>query len=324
VNEVCAICGSAASVEWLRRGDWLYRECVACSAVWLDARPVEGWAENFYDQGYFAGGGRGGYRDYLADETQHRSNARTRILLAQRAGAAAPATWVDVGCAVGFTLDEARRMGFTSVGVEPGSWACGVARERFGLTVFPTLGEAIHGLPDQVDVVSMFQVLEHLPDPFASLGEARACLRTGGILVIETWDRGSAVARLFGRHWQQITPPSVLWIFDRKSLVSALERAGFRVSSIRRTSKKVSVGWVLGLLEEKLPQPLAAIARRLALLGLSKLSVTYRLGDLITVVATAASLGGVHDSPDSCPGGGSRQQASIDRKADGPLQRVLA
>jgi len=295
MNNPCRICDSADSTPWLQRGEWRYRLCKACSAVWLDPLPAENWAESFYDQGYFVGEGRGGYRDYLADEVQHRRNARSRLALARRSGAESPGRWVDLGCAVGFTLDETRRAGFTVLGVEASSWARSMAREKFGLPVFATLADARREMTGPATVVSMFQVLEHLPDPVGALKEARACLRPGGLLLIETWDRGSLVARLFGRYWQQITPPSVLWLLDRKSLAYSLEKAGFRVTAILRTSKRVSVGWVLGLLAEKLPRILVPAIRFLERSALGKLGFSYRLGDLVTIVAVA--LGGRSDAP---------------------------
>ena len=138
----------------------------------------------------------------------------------------------------------------------------------------------------------MFQVLEHLPDPAAALAEIRACLRPNGMLLIETWDRGSLVARLFGRYWQQITPPSVLWLLDRKSLVSLLERAGFRVNAILRTSKKIGVGWGLGLMAEKMPRVFSPAFRLLERSPVGRFGVSYRLGDLVTVVAVASAEGG--------------------------------
>lgn len=294
----CGICGSMEGATWLDQGQWRYRRCAECAAVWLDPLPADDWAESFYDLGYFAGGGRGGYRDYLADEAQHRINARARVALARDFGATPPAAWLDVGCAAGFTLDEARKAGFIVLGVELSAWARGVARERLGLKVVPTLGEARRELPQQADVVSFFQVLEHLHDPLAALREAHACLRPGGLLIVETWDRGSLVARLLGRYWHQITPPSVLWLLNCRNLEHVLERAGFRPQRIVRGRKRVSVGWVIGILADKAPGILGPALKALGRSGLRRLGFSYGLGDLVFVLASAA--GGeraAHDSP---------------------------
>lgn len=287
MSGTCRICGSRRTTPWLECGEWRYSGCTECSAVWLDPLPGDDWAENFYDLNYFLGGRRGGYTNYAADESRHRSNAAARVKLARQFGAAPLERWLDIGCALGFTLDEARKAGFTAVGVELSAWARTVARERFGLEVFATLREARREMPGGVDVVSFFQALEHVHDPAAALDDARACLRTNGLLLVETWDRGSKVARLFGRHWQQIMPPSVLWLLDRKSLAFAIERAGFRVRTILRTSKAVSVGWALRILADKEPGIFAPALRALEHSSIRKIGFTYGLGDLVTVVAVA-------------------------------------
>jgi SAM-dependent methyltransferase len=286
--EVCRICGSAGSNPWRKRSTWLYRSCPNCSAVWLDPMPPEGWAELYYQRGYFTGESPGGYHDYLADEALHRSNARGRIALARRFGAAPPAVWLDVGCAVGFTLDEARNVGFTVLGVELSAWARTIAFERYGLAVVSSLAEARQRIPGRVDIASLFQALEHLSDPLAALRDLRACLRPGGLLLIETWDRGSLVARLSGRYWQQITPPSVLWLLDRRSLAQVIERAGFRLEAIVRGSKRVSAGWVLGILALKAPRLFGPVLRMLGDSRVLRLEMSYGLGDLVSVVATAS------------------------------------
>ena len=285
----CRICGSEKSAPWLDRGQWHYRVCADCSAVWLDPLPAESWDEAFYDQGYFAGGGRGGYQDYLADEAQHRTNGRARIALARQFGATAPGTWLDVGCAAGFTLDEARNAGFRSHGVELSAWARTVASNRLGLQTFKTLTEARDKLAGEVDVLSFFQVLEHMRDPVAALENARACLQPAGLLLIETWDRGSNLARFFGRHWQQIAPPSVLWLFDRSSLAHALNRAGFSKWQFLGTSKRISLGCALGILADKEPRFVGRALRALGRSALRKVAITYRLGDLVTVAATVTN-----------------------------------
>ena len=136
--------------------------------------------------------------------------------------------------------------------------------------------------------MSFFQVLEHLHDPLAALRDARACLQPDGLLIVETWDRSSLVARLLGRFWHQITPPSVLWLLDCGNLELALDRAGFILQRIVRGRKRVSVGWVLGLLADKAPGIFGPALKALGRSSLQRLGFSYGMGDLVFVLASAA------------------------------------
>ena len=282
----CPICdGTARSVLWSNDG-YDYSRCDGCGLVSLDPLPTEGESGALYSKSYFQEGTSGGYVDYAGDEAIHRHNARNRCrLLPSPAG-----TLVDVGCAVGFFLDEARQAGWRVTGVEVSPWAAEQARERTGAEVHSSLDavlEATEGRP--FDAVTFFQVLEHLPYPARALAQARDLLRPGGRVVIETWNRDSLVARLFGSHWQQVTPPSVIHLFASRDVDALLERTGFRPLSTRRTAKRVSVGFVAGLLAGKYPRAGAWFRVLATRARLSGLAVPYRLGDLITVVAEATA-----------------------------------
>ncbi|MCP3958808.1 MAG: class I SAM-dependent methyltransferase [bacterium] len=278
---VCPICdGESRSVQWSKDG-FDYARCDGCGLVSLEPLPTEPDSGSLYSEGYFREGASGGYVDYAGDEATHRRNARDRCrLLPSSAGAL-----LDVGCAVGFFLDEARRAGWRVTGVEVSPWAAEQARERTGADVHASLDAVLEATDEPVDAVTFFQVLEHLPHPARTLARARDLLKPGGRVVIETWDRDSLVARLFGSHWQQVTPPSVIHLFARRDVDALLERAGFRPVSTRRTTKRVSVGFVAGLLAGKYPRAGGWFRALVTRSRLDGLAVPYRLGDLITVVA---------------------------------------
>ena len=101
-------------------------------------------------------------------------------------------------------------------------------------------------------------------------------MRPGGLLSIETWDRSSTVARTLGPRWQQVSPPSVVWLFGRTDLAALLARHGFRVVRIRPALKHVSVDTVGGQLPA-LRGVAGARARRVA--------IPYALGDLVVALA---------------------------------------
>lgn len=299
----CPGCGQVAWHPWRAAGDWRYLRCGLCRLARIDPMPTADDLGAVFDDGYFTGGGaRGGYPDYDADRRTHLANAghrldRVRRLdgrdhRAPRVGDDAPLL-VDVGCASGYTLDVAVRRGWRAVGVEVSPDAAARARSK-GHRVVATLdeltgptsgsssGSSSGSLIGAVDVVGFFQVLEHLPDPLAALTTARALLRPDGVVICETWDGDSLIARLSGDRWQQLSPPSVLWVLDRPSARAVTARAGLQLIDWRPSSKLVSVGLVAGQLGAG---PLAGAARRVVRrAGGSR--VRYGLGDLVTFVAS--------------------------------------
>ena len=119
----------------------------------------------------------------------------------------------------------------------------------------------------------MFQVLEHVTDPFDLLRRAAALLRPGGVVLCETWDPESWTARLAGRRWEQLSAPSVLWLFSRGTTDRMLAAQGLRLQSWRVSPKIVGLGTMLGQI---------SVAGRNRLRGWG---VPYPLDDLVTFSA---------------------------------------
>jgi 2-polyprenyl-6-hydroxyphenyl methylase/3-demethylubiquinone-9 3-methyltransferase len=106
----------------------------------------------------------------------------------------ARALLVDLGCGAGLLAPHAARLGYRHVGVDIGEHALRLARDH---GVLPVRADAARlPLDDRVaDVVSAGEILEHLPDVPAAVGEACRVLRPGGTLVIDTLAR-TRLARL--------------------------------------------------------------------------------------------------------------------------------
>jgi SAM-dependent methyltransferase len=206
-------------------------ECAGCGVRFW--RPPPGFdPRSTYDAGYFADASSArGYDDYAALEPALRRNFARRLA---RLGRPAPgARLLDVGAAYGFAVGEALAAGWRALGVEIS--AAGARRAaracagRIAIADAAALPFAAAGF----DVVTLWDVLEHLPDPHAAVAAASACLRPGGRLVLTTGDVGSAVARLSGRRWHLYSIPEHLFFFSRRSLRVLLRAHGLRVESMR-------------------------------------------------------------------------------------------
>ncbi len=285
-SRACIACGCEVRRPLYRKDGYVYVACPGCGLAHLDPVPTDAEARAIFDYGYFTGRLVGGYDDYEADEPLHRRNSSARLDLIERERGGRGGTLLDVGCAFGFFLDEARARGWKVDGVEVSPLVADAARRRFVLNVVPELAEVAAARPATYDVVTVFQVLEHVSRPDDVLRLVGRCLRPGGTIVIETWDRASLVARASGRHWHEVAPPSVVWLFNRASLPPLLRRAGLEDVRVMPGAKLVSLRFAGSLLDSPGQQsPLAVLGRVLRSRPLRDRAVRYRLGDLLTVVA---------------------------------------
>jgi SAM-dependent methyltransferase len=78
------------------------------------------------------------------------------------------------------------------------------------------------------DAIVMSHVLEHLPDPLASLREVRAAMTPGAVLYVAVPDMDSMQFRIFGKKWDVISPLVHLQYFTSRSLEKLLDRCGLR------------------------------------------------------------------------------------------------
>ncbi len=283
VSTACPSCGSGGATARHRVAGYTYLGCPGCGAAWLES-PEPFDAAALFDAGYFVEGtDRGGYPDYDADATLHRRNAAERIARLQRflPGREHP-TLVDVGCASGYVLDAAAAQGWNAVGVDISAWARAKVESR-GFSAFATLRRAIEATPSP-DAVTFFQSLEHVHDPAAAIDDAMSGLPTGGVIVIESWDADSLIARASGSRWQQVNPPTVRHLFTRRSLQRLLEAAGAHVVESRSTAKSVSPRVAAAVVAHRSPR-LGAPLMKLTDGPVGTIGIRYRLGDLVTLVA---------------------------------------
>jgi ubiquinone/menaquinone biosynthesis C-methylase UbiE len=269
----CVVCGCDTWRDRLALGEWSYVACASCDLTRVEPFPSVEDAEALYGDEYFDAAANAGYDDYVADAAVHRRNGRARL---RRLGAPPRegATLIDVGCAHGFTLIEAREAGWDPAGVDANATARQTVRDA-GMACEASIADL--GLDDaSVDAVTFFQSLEHLTDPVAALTEARRLLAPEGSILIETWDRSSRTARAFGTRWQQLSPPSVVWLFDRPTMTALAAEAGLRLESWKWSTKWVTLGLVVG----QIADGGSVLAR-----GAEKVRgvpLPYVLGDLVT------------------------------------------
>jgi len=145
---------------------------------------------------------------------------------------------LDVGCSSGALLRVAGDLGFSVCGVEPATAAATTAR-TLGFEVFDGLLEETAYADNRFDLVTLFEVIEHLTEPADLLLEIRRILKPGGILLVGTGNGASWTAQVLGAKWEYFDISlhgGHISFFNPASLRLLAKRCDFDVASIQ-TSK---------------------------------------------------------------------------------------
>lgn len=231
----CPVCAAATGRLFRKAGHWV-RHCTGCGHRFAEITADPEHVARLYGDQYFFGGGAG-YPDYLREGELLRAQGRRYCQML--AGHCSPGTVLDVGAAAGFLLESFLEAGWRGTAVEPNRTMAEHMRSRLGIEVFNGPLDQF-GTDRKFDLVLMIEVISHFTDLRRSLAAAAAVTRPGGLWLIETWDRRSLTARLFGRHWHEYNPPTVLHWFSAAGLRLLAGQFGFREIARGRPRKRLS------------------------------------------------------------------------------------
>jgi hypothetical protein len=119
------------------------------------------------------------------------------------------------------------------------------AREELQLDVTAGSIEAPPTGLSPVDVVALWDTIEHLSHPTRALANIRNLLHPGGILALSTGDYGSFVRHVTGRRWRLFADPTHNFFFDHATLQKLLDESGFKIVHVSRRGKWVSSAMIL-------------------------------------------------------------------------------
>lgn len=250
----CWLCGSATGADDKLAGLGFER-CTSCGYVFRPAEVDE--LRDVYEGGVYED--RDFATGYAVEETidERRRNARVRVRYVQ--GFADGGSLLDVGAAGGAFVLEAGLAGFEARGIEPSPAFARHARESLGVDVADGRLEDAQLEPGGLDVITLWHVLEHVPDPVAALSLCARALRPGGAIVLEVPNLDSAMYEIMGTAWTHLDPQAHVSQFTPATLSDALTRAGMRVVA----TETVGIGAYLRPHERLAPGHLAYRAKLL-------------------------------------------------------------
>ena len=184
---------------------------------------------------------------------------------------------LDIGTAAGAFLAAARNRGWEVDGCEPNRWTATWGSNHYGLDIRP--GELFdHHYPAaSFDVVTLWDVIEHTPDPSRVIHRVGDLLKPGGLLIVNYPDIGSSIAQMLGRRWPFLSSVH-LYYFTRATMQRFLERQGFEIVEMRPHLQHLELDYLLTR-GAAVSGRISKWSRRLVrLLGLSNRQAPYWIG----------------------------------------------
>lgn len=189
---------------------------------------------------------------------------------------------LDIGTAGGSFLYVAKNRGWDVYGVEPNKWMAKWGKKQYGIDI--KAGDVFsQKYPDNhFDVVTLWDVLEHVPDPRKTLTEVNRILKKGGILVVNYPDIDSWFAKLWGKKWMFLLSVH-LFYFTPRTIRIMLKQTGYKTLKIKPHWQSLSFDYIVHRMGAY-SKFIQSIARGfMKLFGLQKKQVKYWVGQTLVI-----------------------------------------
>jgi len=190
-------------------------------------------------------------------------------------------SYLDIGCAGGASLVAARSLGFSVQGVEPSHWLANYGRTNYNIDVRDGILKPGMFPEASYDIITMWDVLEHIPEPGPVLDLIHSLLRPGGVLLLSYPDIASITQRLLGDRWP-------FWLsvhlnyYVPATIQRQVEQANFNVLRFRPYWMTLPLGYALS---RAVPyfKPVALLQKVVEGVGLGNASFTYNMGQTLVL-----------------------------------------
>lgn len=238
-SEVCPICRHMGALVWLRGPDRLHGRqeeytllrCPSCSLVWQSSPPPPEEMHLHYSEAYHK------LISTAGEDSPHRWQDRKATLLTHKRSGAL----LDLGCSSGGFFASMKSESWKLFGVEMSADCARRAEAKTGAQVF--VGDIPHApfKPESFDVITCFDVLEHVYEPLQVMAKVREWLKPDGIFYLQVPNIDSAEARVFRSYWHGLELPRHLSHFSPESLRNLAMSTGLREVSLI-TERNPAVG----------------------------------------------------------------------------------
>ncbi|MBI4684360.1 MAG: class I SAM-dependent methyltransferase [Nitrospirae bacterium] len=189
---------------------------------------------------------------------------------------------LDIGTAGGSFLGVASKRGWDVIGCEPSRWLAEWGSKHYNITVHAGTVFNMQFKESTFDVVTLWDVLEHTPDPKAVLKECNRILKPGGILVVNYPDIGASVARLMGRKWVFLLSVH-LYYFTVKTIAEMLKTTDFDIIMRKKHWQTLELGYIFSRMQAYVSGLARLGGKIVSALGMEKALIPYWVGQSLVI-----------------------------------------
>jgi SAM-dependent methyltransferase len=195
------------------------------------------------------------FEPYIAQLSVHRAYFREKVSeIRRRTGRKKSLKLLDIGCAMGVLLEEAKKKSFRVSGIDISADAVSYCRDKKLPVYQGTVASVGAKISQKFDVITACEVIEHERDPLAMMRRIHALLTPDGFAVLTTPNHDSIWRKIMGKWWVGYRHPEHVVFFDPRSLRMLCKRAGFRDIEIRHdTPRPFPLSFALTRLADYVP-----------------------------------------------------------------------
>ncbi len=224
-------------------------DCSKCHRRFAELIDVEHHLERVYSDDYFFNG-KDGYPNYLHEKELLIRYGKYYAEIISRY--AKPGKLLDVGSAAGFIMKGFESSGWNCTGIEPNSTMAAYGKNELNLDICKGDLETYES-DTKFDLIILIQVIGHFYNIDRAMANISDLLKQHGLVLVESWNMKSFIARILGKNWHEYSPPSVINWFSNESLKTLFNNYGFELLGSGLPAKKIILKHALSLISKDTP-----------------------------------------------------------------------
>lgn len=245
----CPICNEVAHL-YCSKDRANYFKCTFCKTIFQHPLPTLQEMMDYANAEY----SDGLYKEYLEANNlkyatfEYRLSKVIEAFTNQNPSGTSPRI-LDVGCSNGRFLEVAIRNGIDAWGLELSENAIAAAAPAIRSRIYHGDANKIESLGiEKFDIITAFDLIEHLFDPFSFLHHLHKIISKNGLIVITTPDTSSLAQMLMAKNWPMLQPFQHTILLSREASKTLLQKTNYRNVSVDGTKKVFTLDYLFNQL----------------------------------------------------------------------------